>query len=818
MNGRVRPKIALLRKRRDRFEGEIQQKLQCAPSPNHRFNINNSNLNSTMWDTIANFKENLNKIALDVHYADEDDVVFPPDVHTAAVSDRRNSHSSAHSKSLPMSPAASNGTSDHPYSPEIEQYKAEIKRLQASEAEIKALSVNYAALLKEKEDQIVRLNKENGSLKQNFEATSPASANGAYTVKGSNDQSPNPLHRFTTQMKNRYATNNGTTSTLESDASQSKMVSKHSNLRVKDKEQADMVEGKSSPTATAAVQHTHEIRKMKLELEQERKKLANIQLKFQEEEKLNKSFQEELKLLKLERDKTTNEVSKLHNELNEKISEIKRLQLELTRREDEEAGDSVDSFKRLIETLEKENTTLKLEKDELEVALKSSRMASKMSPDDSQIQIKVPSSNSDEQLPDPSKSFPGNEDLERSLHKLSKELKETQNERNKAVQELTRLKQHLLEKESEESEKMDEDIKIIEELRDSNNYLRAQIAHLERTLKQATASQEKLKMANDNEILKSREIIDDLNKKLTNCMSTIDAKNTELVNLQTALGQYYAEIEAKEHLEGDLARAKEETSKLSQLLKDADCRANVLISEKEEILAKLSQSEKVQSEWRSRVSKLEEDNSRLRRALEQSMTRLNRMSVDSDFLVDRRIVIKLLITYFQRNHSKEVLDLMVRMLGFSTEDKQRIGVAQQGPGKGVVRGVLGFPGRLVGGILGGSGSTESAANVGVDNQSFADLWVDFLLKETEEREKKESEGRDKSIDESHDKSFDINSSPPHSNQRFSTGASINSPTNQNISSHPRGYFQHSEQIGSEFSTVPLTSSDSKTTSSRLPRY
>ena len=46
---------------------------------------------------------------------------------------------------------------------------------------------------------------------------------------------------------------------------------------------------------------------------------------------------------------------------------------------------------------------------------------------------------------------------------------------------------------------MDEDFKIIEELRDSNNYLRAQITHLERTLKQATASQEKLKMENDNE-------------------------------------------------------------------------------------------------------------------------------------------------------------------------------------------------------------------------------------------------------------------------------------------------------------------------------
>lgn len=62
----------------------------------------------------------------------------------------------------------------------------------------------------------------------------------------------------------------------------------------------------------------------------------------------------------------------------------------------------------------------------------------------------------------------------------------------------------------------------------------------------------------------------------------------------------------------------------------------------------------------------------------------------------------------------QVLDLMVRMLGFSDEDKQRIGVAQQG-GRGVVRGVLGLPGRLVGGILGGS-SADVHANAASDNQ------------------------------------------------------------------------------------------------------
>ena len=92
---------------------------------------------------------------------------------------------------------------------------------------------------------------------------------------------------------------------------------------------------------------------------------------------------------------------------------------------------------------------------------------------------------------------------------------------------------------------MDEDSKIIEELRERNEYQRAQIAHLEKALKLAMKNQEEVKMMNNNEMQKSKEIIDDLNKKVANYVRTIDAKNVELLNLQTALGQYYAEIEAK---------------------------------------------------------------------------------------------------------------------------------------------------------------------------------------------------------------------------------------------------------------------------------
>lgn len=57
--------------------------------------------------------------------------------------------------------------------------------------------------------------------------------------------------------------------------------------------------------------------------------------------------------------------------------------------------------------------------------------------------------------------------------------------------------------------------------------------------------------------------------------------------------------------------------------------------EKEEVISKLAQAERMLSEGKRTIQKLEDDNSKLRRALEQNMTRLNRMSIDSDNYVDR---------------------------------------------------------------------------------------------------------------------------------------------------------------------------------------
>lgn len=76
-----------------------------------------------MWNSIANLKENLNKIALDVHEDDEDDdgeleiYASHNGADDSSVSDRRNSHSFAHSKSVSRS-MTTNGT-DSAYNFEV---------------------------------------------------------------------------------------------------------------------------------------------------------------------------------------------------------------------------------------------------------------------------------------------------------------------------------------------------------------------------------------------------------------------------------------------------------------------------------------------------------------------------------------------------------------------------------------------------------------------------------------------------------------------------------------------------------------------------
>ncbi|KAK1376730.1 Golgin candidate 3-like [Heracleum sosnowskyi] len=124
-----------------------------------------------MWSSsLASFKENLNKIAQDVH--DDDDeyddssIYNSNDRNVSPVSNRRFSDRS-------FSYSNSNGF-DSAHDSEIN----EISSVQIND--ISSVISEYAALLKEKEDCISRINEENSLLKQNL--ASEQSANRQYTA------------------------------------------------------------------------------------------------------------------------------------------------------------------------------------------------------------------------------------------------------------------------------------------------------------------------------------------------------------------------------------------------------------------------------------------------------------------------------------------------------------------------------------------------------------------------------------------------------------------------------------------------------------
>ncbi|OAY82454.1 golgin candidate 4-like [Ananas comosus] len=751
-----------------------------------------------MRSSISNYRESLSRIASEV-LDGEDELEIPESRgEVSPVSARRFPRRSSRATPPHGSPVG-NGADSEAHG-EIAKYKEEIQKLQASEAEIKALSFNYAAMLKEKEEQLSKLHEENESLRRSLE------------TKVTSEQSLAKVQRHATGDNSRFGSHAGNVNIPKKDGysngsaqavALNGMHKPASSLGI-EKEYLDVLEEKNRSLAGRQANLESQIKQLRSQLENEQEKATILKQKLEDEYQHNSSFERELQEIKADKEKASTEMKELRKELNEKVSELRRVQEELNRRGSEEVSDeSLQHLRSVILNLQKENAQLKLEKGELEANLKLMTSTAGKKGDEA--------FDTQNEEPDWHKV---KEEMSLTIHTLEEALKETRKERDKTLHQLDRLKQHLLDKEQEDSEKMDEDTKMIEELRANCEYQKNHILQLERALKQEIAKREDIKKLTNDELQKSNEIIHDLKQKLTSCMSALESKNIELVNLQTALGQYYAESEAKERLGRDLASAREELSKVSESLKVANQQLELSIKEKEEIAAKLSQSERILAEGRHSMQKLEEDNSRLRRALEQSMTTLNRMSLDSDNYVDRRIVIKLLVTYFQRNHSKEVLDLMVRMLGFSEEDKQRIGFAQHAAGKGVVRGVLGLPGRLVGGILGGH-SQETSTKMPSENQSFADLWVDFLLKETEERERRESAEASRVSSNTQEKST---TSPSTSNA--SNLPPVYPSTNQTFSSSKQSQLlQHPD---TEFATVPLTSSTDQSERNLLsrppPRY
>ena len=104
--------------------------------------------------------------------------------------------------------------------------------------------------------------------------------------------------------------------------------------------------------------------------------------------------------------------------------------------------------------------------------------------------------------------------------------------------------------------------------------------------------------------------------------------------------------------------------------------------------------------------------SELRGALEKSAA----ASQADENTCDRRLIGKLLVTYFERDYDKDVLDVIARMMALSEDEKEKIGLAG--------RGFWSKIGSTVGSVLRVTDDDEKAKG---ESETLADKWIEFLI-------------------------------------------------------------------------------------------
>lgn len=121
-----------------------------------------------------------------------------------------------------------------------------------------------------------------------------------------------------------------------------------------------------------------------------------------------------------------------------------------------------------------------------------------------------------------------------------------------------------------------------------------------------------------------------------------------------------------------------------------------------------------------------EEKDKLKKGLDDTMKKVAAFSDDTSHQIDRRLVVKMLVTYFERKEKDDVFDLMCKILHFSDEDKRRV-AAHRTPS--------GSPLAQLASFFSPFDSTErsqmSELQGSQTETSIADLWVDFLVKEAD---------------------------------------------------------------------------------------
>lgn len=266
---------------------------------------------------------------------------------------------------------------------------------------------------------------------------------------------------------------------------------------------------------------------------------------------------------------------------------------------------------------------------------------------------------------------------------LRQRLAESERERDKARADFQRIKSQFISKDRDDEEKLawrvEEEVKrrLEREKFQWEEEIAAEVAAAHRSQQEAVSEAQSCRA------------------QLRAIEAQLVAKDGEVQNLNLALGSLAAESDVADTLRHELRVVRERCTELTK-----DMHALRAAAEAAEGAKRVAEEEtgRVRGEvdvWRAREQQSAQEVGILRHALEEALKRLHSIGSESDTLVDRRIISKLLVTYFEHKEDRlkrDVLVLMARMLSLNEKDRARIGLGTHE--SGVTRKVFGVVGRV----------------------------------------------------------------------------------------------------------------------------
>ena len=291
-----------------------------------------------------------------------------------------------------------------------------------------------------------------------------------------------------------------------------------------------------------------------------------------------------------------------------------------------------------------------------------------------------------------------------------------QEARERAERAAEKARKHLMERESEEEE------------RD------AYMANLEEQVQvaQNQALDARRSAESDEKVTELQARLEEARRAASAHQGALAEREAELQRLHAVLGQLSADSELLERREAELATAALQIGE-AQAERDAARRAaEAAAQETEAARQDTRRALEGQVHLRDRCGALHEDTFKLKKALEEAYRQIKGSQLSSGQMVDRQIVSKLLLTYFEREQAPEVLAVMMGVLAMEEGAKDRVKAAHLRARKGLLKTVSRAPIALVkGGLQLATKPLEIGASPQPGDATMGDMWLDFLTQDME---------------------------------------------------------------------------------------